>query len=616
MYILRVLLLLLFITPSFATIAPIPTEEAFAINGQINNHNTINFNWRIAPGYYLYRNHFQFNLISPKKTRLGQVAFPPSQTLNNPTLGRLQVYADNLTLSLPIIDPAPPKATILVTYQGCSESGFCYPPITQKIRANLSENTLVIETQETTPRSLITALNAPSTSINNTARFTELFKSDHMILLFFSFLGFGLLLAFTPCVLPMIPILMSIILGQGKKLNSRKAFLLSLTYVLSMAVTFSIAGLLAGLLGLGLQAAMQNPWIIGLFSAIFVILALSLFGVYELTLPHRLQTHLHHLHQKQTGGTYLGVVIMGCLATLIASPCVSAPLVGALSYISITGNALLGGIALLALGLGMGIPLIVLGTSGGKFLPKSGPWMHHVKSLFGVLLLVIAVMMLSRVLQGSFTLVLWAVLAIFCGIYLGALDTTPHGANWQKCWKSCGIILGAYGLLLLIGAAMGQTDPLKPLGNLSTPTIHPTAPTSNIQRVTSLAQIKPLLEAAQREGKPVLIDFYADWCLDCKVIAKTILQDPKVLAILDHFTVIKADVTANDADNKALEKAFNVFAPPSFIFMNPEGQETQRMIGSVALPDFINALEQAQNTAPISTNLSDSLGFAVPMVPS
>lgn len=585
---------------------PLPINQAFALTIQVSNHDTLNAQWQIAPGYYLYQKYFQFKLLSPANAKLGRAMMPPAQTINNPVLGQLQVYSQNVTMSIPVQDPPPPYVTLLVHYQGCAESGFCYPPVTQRVRANLLTGTVLITTEETVIPATTIPLPASAEPSNNTSKFTALFQDQHISWLILSFLGFGLLLAFTPCVLPMIPILISIIAGHGHTLNTRKAFFLSLTYVLSMAVTFAIAGLVAGLVGYSIQSMLQNPWVIGIFSFIFILLSLSLFGFYELQLPHKLQTRLHHLSQKQKGGSYVGVAVMGCLATLIASPCVSAPLVGALSYISSTGNATLGGVALFALGFGMGIPLLILGTSGGKLLPKAGAWMETVKAIFGVLLIAVAILMLGRILPGPINLLLWAIFAIVCGTYLGALDSTPAGANWQKLWKGCGIILCLYGVALLVGTTMGQSDPLQPLGNLraagTTSAVAGTATATtsvNFQRVTTLAQVNQLLQQAKTAHQPALIDYYADWCLDCQTMKKTIFQNPQVVSALQqNIMLIEADITANNADSKALSQAFGVFAPPTFLFIDPTGKEVSRIVGSTDASGFLKAL--AAVSKPIS----------------
>lgn len=576
---------------------PLLVSQAFVPSVQVTTPDTLTAHWQIAPGYYLYQSHFQFKILSPRQARLAQPMFPPAQALHNAALGDLEVYADEVSISLPLRDPAPQNITLLMTYQGCSESGFCYPPVTQKVQANLITSSVQLEEQDTRAAALAMPPIRQANSDSNSSQFTHLFNTHHVFWLILSFLGFGILLAFTPCVLPMIPILVSIIAGQHKHINTRKAFLLSLTYVLSMAFTFAIAGVIAGLVGYSLQAALQNPWVISVFSLLFILLALSMFGFYELQLPRFLHHRLHHYHQKQSGGSYVSVAIMGCLATLIASPCVSAPLVGALSYISSTGNAVLGGVALFALGLGMGIPLLILGTSGGKFLPKSGAWMVKIKAVFGVLLIAVAILMLGRILPGPVNLLLWGAFAIICGIYLGAFDKTERGAHLQKFWKGCGLILGFYGLLLIVGAATGQSDPFKPLSHfVAQPTVTQTTsvPANNFHRATNLAQVQKLLQQAKAENKPVLIDFYADWCLDCLAIKKTVFDTTPVQTAWQGVMLIQADVTANDANSRALEQAYQVFAPPSLIFINAQGVETQRLVGSIDAKTFLKALQTAQ----------------------
>ena len=511
-------ILLAFCSPSFATQqddAPLPVDQAFQFSVQVTDSDTLAAHWQIAPGYYLYKSHFNFELTNPQKAKLGQSSFPPAQEINKPSLTGYKVYADSVDISLPLADPAPNQVTLLITYQGCSESGFCYPPVTKQVDANLQSGLVAISTPTEVPVSIDT---------DNSNRFSQLLTQSHLGWLLLSFFGFGLLLAFTPCILPMLPILMGIIAGQKNNLSTRKAFLLSLTYVLSVAVTFAIAGVIASLLGYSLQAAFQNPWVIISFSLLFIALALSLFGLYELQLPYALRNRLNSISERQQGGTYLGVAAMGFLSTLIASPCVSAPLVGALSYISTTGNAGVGGLALFALGLGMGMPLLIIGTSGGKLLPKAGRWMKTIKIILGVLLLGLAILFLSRLLPSS------------------SADST-------------------------------------------------------FQRVTTTAQVEQLLNQAKSEGKPAVLDFYADWCLECKVIEKTVFQNPGVSSYLHTVVFIQADVTANDKDSKALNKQYNVFAPPTVLFFNGQGQEQHRIVGSMSLDDFLKQLNVSKNPA-------------------
>ncbi len=391
----------------------------------------------------------------------------------------------------------------------------------------------------------------------------------------------------------MIPILTGIIAGQGKTLTTRKAFLLSLTYVLAMSVTYAAAGVLAAMAGSYVQVFLQNPWVLAIFSIIFVLLALSLFGFYELQLPARWQEHLTSISNRQTGGTYVGVAIMGCLATLIVSPCVTAPLIGVLSYIARTGDVILGGSALFVMGLGMGIPLIIVGTCGGNLLPRAGTWLNTIKVFLGILLLAVAVWMVSRIVPDIITMFLWAFLVIGTAIYMGALSKAKDG-TFGKLWKGCSLILLVYGLSLMVGGMMGNTNPLEPLkvstfiGNKN---IFNTEPT--FQPVTNLTDLQQDLNKASTQHKPVLLDFYADWCVSCKEMAKYTFTDNNVQNLMQQFVLLRADMTANNKEDQALAQHFNVIGPPVIIFFTADGKKSSiSVVGEMGPQEFAQQLQQ------------------------
>jgi len=398
-----------------------------------------------------------------------------------------------------------------------------------------------------------------------------------------AFFGFGLLLAFTPCVFPMIPILSSIIVGQGDNMTTRRGFVLSLVYVLAMAATYTLAGIFAGLFGENLQSAFQNPWILSTFTAVFVLLALSMFGFYDLQMPAFIQGRLTEISNRQKGGNLGGVAVMGFLSALIVGPCVAAPLAGALIYIGQTGDAVLGGLALFALSLGMGAPLIAIGTGAGKLLPRAGRWMDAIKAVFGVLLLAVAIWMLERILPAYVTLALWAALLILSSVYLRALDALPvEASGWARLWKGLGVVSLVYGVLLLIGAASGARDPLQPLqgilatGHTGTATAIQEAHLP-FKRIKNLADLDRELAAAHTQGRPVMVDFYADWCVSCKEMEKYTFTDPKVHQALSNYVLLQADVTANDDADKALMKRFNLIGPPSILFFDSQGKEHKEL---------------------------------------
>jgi thiol:disulfide interchange protein DsbD len=403
-----------------------------------------------------------------------------------------------------------------------------------------------------------------------------------------AFFGFGLLLAFTPCVFPMVPILSGLIAGQGASLTRRRAILLSLTYVLAMAATYTVAGVLAALLGHNIQAWFQNPWAIGVFSGLFVLLALSMFGLYELQLPSHLQNRLVDWSNRQRGGHHAGVAVMGLLSALIVSPCVAPPLIGALTFIAVTGDVALGAAALFALSLGMGAPLLAIGASAGHWLPRAGHWMERVKAVFGVLLLGVALWLLERILPPTLAMVLWATLLIVTASYMGALQPVAHGAPaWRTLVKGLGLVLLIYGILLLVGVAAGGRDPWQPLRGIGLMANAATeAPAPAFRRVKTAAEVDQAVRAAG--GRPVVLDFYADWCASCRELERDTFTDPEVRAALARMVTLRADVTAHDDADQALLKRFGVVGPPAILFFGPDGRERpeQRVVGFVDAARF------------------------------
>jgi thiol:disulfide interchange protein DsbD len=447
-----------------------------------------------------------------------------------------------------------------------------------------------------------TAEAAPSADaepmVSEQDRIAEVLKGGNLWLIVAAFFGFGLLLALTPCVFPMIPILSGIIAGQGPNITTRKAFTLSVVYVLAMALTYTVAGVLAGLFGANLQAAFQNPWILSLFALVFVALALSMFGFYELQLPSSLQSKLAEMSNKQEGGTLIGVAIMGLLSALIVGPCVAPPLFGALIYISQTGDAVLGGIALFALSLGMGAPLIAIGTSAGKLLPRAGAWMDAVKAVFGVLLLAVGILLLERILPAAVAMLLWGLLLICSAVYMGALTQLPAGASgWGKLWKGLGVFLLIYGALMVVGAAAGGKDTIQPLRGLMVGGAGGAAAEhAAFKRVKTVADLDRELAAAASAGKPVMLDFYADWCVSCKEMERYTFSDQTVIQEMGRFVLLQADVTANDAADQALMQGrFGIPGPPAMLFFDTAGSELRnfRLVGFKPAAEFAEHLRRA-----------------------
>jgi thiol:disulfide interchange protein DsbD len=423
-------------------------------------------------------------------------------------------------------------------------------------------------------------------------------QQNSLAMTLLSFFGFGLLLSLTPCIFPMIPILSGIIVGHGNRITTARAFLLSLSYVVASAFTYTVFGVLAALFGSNLQTTFQQPWIIGLFSAIFVLLSLSMFGFYELEIPNSLKTRLHNSSVRHRDGSLWGAAIMGALSSLIVGPCVAAPLAGALIYIGQTGNAVLGGSALFAMGLGMGVPLLLLGASAGKLLPKAGTWLYSTKAVFGVIMLGVAVWMLSRILPPSITILLWATLLILPAIYLKAIDPLPENSSgWRKLWKGIGLMMLAYGLLLLIGFSMGNDNPLKPLQGFGVNNAQAAEQGIVFKRVASLSALDAEILQASANHQPVMLDFYADWCISCKEMEAYTFTDPKVKQALAGVVLLQADITRDSADDKALLAKFNLIGPPAILFFGEDGKESAayRVIGYQDAKTFIKTLQQVKS---------------------
>lgn len=565
-------------------------DAAFVFASQQIAPDRLRLSWTIAPGTYLYAERIRIS-VADQGVEIGSLQRPPGivkadGVRPDGTVGPVEIYEGVLEFEVPLLrsDPGLTEARLVVSYQGCAEVGICYPPQTREVRVALGEvpvQRASVLTSTPEPRPASGSENPQTRGALSTEqdRIAGVLVSGRLWAIIAAFFGFGLLLAFTPCVFPMIPILSGIIVGQGPGITTRRAFVLSLVYVLAMACTYTLAGVLAGLLGANLQAAFQNPWVLAAFAAVFVLLALSMFGFYELQLPSALQSRLAALSNRQQGGTLLGVAIMGVLSALIVGPCVAPPLFGALIYIGQTGDAFLGGLALFALSLGMGAPLIAIGTSAGKLLPRAGAWMESIKAVFGVLLLGVAILMLERILPPVAALVLWGVLLICSAVYLGALSPlAPDASGWHKLWKGLGVALLIYGALMLVGAAAGGRDTLQPLRGLIATGVGGSEALS-FRPIKTLADLER--ELAQAGGRPVLLDVYADWCVSCKEMERETFSDPGVQAELRRFVLLKADVTANDAEDRALQRRFGIPGPPAILFFDAAGRERPeaRVIG-------------------------------------
>ncbi|KXX64692.1 protein-disulfide reductase DsbD [Marichromatium gracile] len=572
-------------------------DQAFDLQVEVLGPERVRLHWEIAPGTYLYRDLVEVAL-DDERLALDPPALPPGEikhdsVLPDGSIGDVAVYHDRLTLDLSLRRATTEAldTTLVVGYQGCAERGICYPPQTRAVALALPAGGSAAPLAVAPP-----ATPAPSAApVSEQDRLASTLANASLWTSVALFFGLGLLLAFTPCVFPMIPILSGIIAGQGAGITTRRAFVLSLVYVLAMALTYTVAGVLAGLFGANLQAAFQDPWILGAFALVFVALALSMFGFYDLQLPASLQSRLAALSNRQQGGTLAGVAIMGLLSALIVGPCVAPPLFGALIYISQTGDALLGGVALFALSLGMGAPLIVIGTSAGKLLPRAGAWMEAVKAVFGVALLAVAISLIERVIPAAVAMLLWGLLLICSAVYLGALSPLGHeSGGWRKLWKGLGVALLVYGSLMLIGAAAGGKDTLQPLRGLGIGGGE--AAHAEFTRIKTVADLDRELAAASAQGRPVMLDFYADWCVACKEMERYTFSDPAVIAELDRFVLLQADVTANDAADQALMQGrFGIPGPPAMLFFGTDGAERSgfRLVGFTPAEAFADHLRRA-----------------------
>lgn len=565
----------------------LPPDQAFKLSVDATENNQIIAHFEVAPGHYLYHDRIKFSLEGLPNA-VQAVELPQGEIKKDPTFGETTVYHHSFSAKILLASNISKGGVkLLATYQGCSEKGLCYAPIHKTSAVDLPSASSVANNDN--------ANNDVASTSEDQA--TSLLKNGHLWLIAIGFFGFGLLLALTPCVLPMIPILSGIIVGDKKvhhHATSRlHAFNLSLAYTLGMALTYTIAGIAAGLSGKLLSSALQNPVTLGITAIIFVALSLSMFGFYELRLPSAIESKMVNASNKLKGGQFLGVFVMGALSALIVSPCVAAPLAGALVYISQTHDVLLGGLALFSLSIGMGVPLLLIGASAGHILPKAGHWMTAVRNLFGIIMLAVALFIVSPVIPSKLQLLLWAALFIIPAVYLHALDSLPNPTDpWANFWKGIGILMLLLGITLFVGAVTGAKSPLQPLAGLQL-----SSNTSNLeklpfQRVKSLAELDDAIQAAK--GKVVMLDFYADWCTACKEMERDTFTDKSLQQALKEVVLLQADVTDNTSEDTALLNRFKLFGPPGIIFFNAAGQEIakNKVVGYQDAPTFIATVKR------------------------
>ncbi len=530
--------------------------------------------WEIADGYYLYRDKLDLKVLSPEGARAAEKEIPPGKVKYDEVFEKeLRIFRKeaSLTASLAGLD-GKREVRLEAHFQGCADAGVCYPPQTEQFTVALPAAAATV-----TP-----ADGGPQGPVSEQGRFAQALESGGMIALGIFFLA-GLGLAFTPCVFPMIPILSGIIVGEGGAgMTKLRAFTLSLAYVLGVAGTYAVLGVIAGATGAAIQAALQNPWVIGAFSAVFVALALSMFGFYDLQLPSSLQTRIQESQQGMGRGSLVGTLVMGVLSALIVGPCVAPPLAGALLYIGQTGDMVLGGTSLFTMSLGMGVPLLVVGTTAGSVMPRAGGWMNSVKYVFGVLLLGVAIYLVSRIVPYAVTLFLWGALLVISGIYLGALDRLEVGVSgWRRLWKGAGVILLVLGTLELVGSVTGAEDPLNPLEGVTERRMvaagggEARAEGLEFDTVGSLKELRAAIDGAAAEGRPVMLDFYADWCVECVRYERSTFESPQVAEVLQRHDVmlLQVDVTRQTKAHKKLQRHFGIIGPPAIMFFNQQGQE-------------------------------------------
>jgi thiol:disulfide interchange protein DsbD len=561
-------------------------EKAFAMSARALDARTVEVRFAIADGYYMYRDRFRFAADPGSNAQLGAPQLPPGVKTKDQFFGETEIYRRQVAVLLPV-EGAQGTLNLRVTSQGCADIGVCYVPMDS--RASIQLVALDEASPGTLPRAAPPRLSTQSSDIE----IARLFESGGFWIALASFFGFGLLLAFTPCVLPMVPILSGIIAGEGKDLGKLRALSLSLAYVFGMAVTYAAAGVAAAYTGSLIAAALQNAWVLTAFAAVFVALAGSMFGLYKLQLPGFLQHPLSAAHRRLEGGKLFSVALMGALSAVIVSPCVAAPLAGALLYINQTKDVLLGGAALFAMAIGMGVPLVAVGVSEGAWLPRSGPWMLGVKKFFGVLLLAVAVWIVSPVLPPMAVMLAWAALFIGSAVMLGARGFLQGRATGRaRLWKAAGVMSLAAGGVLVVGALTGSRDPLRPLAGLAGEGPLKSATQTKFLRVSSIAELDEKLRAP---GRPVMLDFYADWCVSCKEMESFTFSDARVKAKLDEMLLLQADVTANTEADKQLLKRFSLFGPPGIVFFDAQGREIKglRVIGYQNAERFLQALASA-----------------------
>jgi len=551
-------------------------EVAFKFSARMLDEQTVAVTYAIAEGYYMYRERFAFKA---NNATLGEPQIPTGKIKFDETFQKdVETYRNSVTIRIPVQGNGP--FTLIATSQGCSDKGLCYSPMDSNATLAVKGNASANGPQLVEASSLSESSSANVILDSDMGRIERSLQSGKLLAILPLFLLLGLGLAFTPCVLPMVPILSSIIVGEGTQIKRSRGLLLATVYSLGMALVYTCLGIAAGLVGEGLSAALQNPWVLSAFAILMVGLALSMFDVYHLQMHASVQSRLTRASSQQTAGKLFGVFVMGSISALIVGPCVAAPLAGALVYISQTRDVVVGGSALFAMAIGMSVPLLLVGVSAGALLPRAGSWMNAVKRFFGVLMLGLAVWMVSPIISDVVQMIAWAALGIAYGAYL--LWAAKGG--WIS--KAVALVFAALGLIQLVGVTTGGRDALAPLAHLRNDGIQHAAFT----RVKTAADLDAAI--AKAHGKNVMLDFYADWCVSCIEMEKLTFADPRVQTQFADMVLLQVDVTANDAHDKELLRRFNLFGPPGIIFFDKNGQEIRggRVIGFQKADKFHQSL--------------------------
>ena len=565
-------------------------EEAFKVVFT-KQEDKLNIKLELSKDIYLYDDKLQINITKPKKVDLTKELNLPKSV---PYDGFI-VHFDNLNVDIPYSlmksKLQANKYEVEIKFQGCSKAGLCYAPMSEKqvifFEADVKEQVIEPEKTEVVQKENSVVSNTQNEDLNETDSIAAALKNSNTLLVLATFFGFGLLLSFTPCVFPMIPILSSIIVkaSENETMSAKKGFFMSFVYVIAMSLAYTIAGVIAGIFGANLQAALQNPYVLITFAFVFVALAFSMFGYFEIRLPSSLQTKINKTSEGKEKQGVVGIAIMGFLSALIVGPCVAPPLAGALVYIGQTGDAILGGMALFVMSLGMGVPLLLIGLGAGKFMPKPGGWMESITKIFGLIMLGVAIWLLDRVINPIFTMYLWALLFLGSAIYLRIYE--------HVLAKLITTVILIFGVILFVGAVSGATNPLKPLDKFTNGVnLSSTAQGLNF---TKIRNINELEDALKKSSKPVILDFWATWCVSCKELDEITFKDPEVIKKLQNFTLLKVDVTENSDDDKALQKKFGIVGPPALIFWDINKQEVKsaKIVGYKNPKEFLEILNKS-----------------------